>query len=419
MRIPALLASCLAIAACGGDSSNVSASGDSGPPQYVVTEWVLPSSPGSAQPNLVATDDGRLLLTWINSVAGRRNALRFAALGENGRWSSEARTVVVGDALMANWADVPHITAAADGALWVHWLQKAGGDGYAADIALSRSVDGGFNWAAPVKVNDDDVVAEHGFAALWPMGPESVGIAWLDGRNNVAPADHEMAHGRTELRAAVFDRNFARSGEAVVDPMTCDCCQTDLAITAKGPLLVYRDRTEDEIRDIVAVRLVDGAWTAPKPVHADNWHMTACPVNGPSVAADGNDVVAAWYTAADDKPRVLLSRSGDAGDSWGAPVMLDEGGAVQGRVAVALDDDQAWALWVREDKTGQSLWLSRRSADLAKELQRLQVAKLQGRGKATGFPQLALHHGNAYLVWTDIVDRAPHLRGAIVAQPEG
>ena len=80
------------------------------------------------------------MLTWINSVPGRRNALRFAALGDNGRWSSEARTVVVGDALMANWADVPHIMATPDGALWVHWLQKAGGTGYAADIALSRSV---------------------------------------------------------------------------------------------------------------------------------------------------------------------------------------------------------------------------------------------------------------------------------------
>lgn len=415
MRIPALLLTCVALAACGGDSPTASRDGADGPAPYVVTDWVLPSSPGSAQPNLVATDDERLLLTWINSTAGRRNALRFAALGDNGRWSSEARTVVVGDALMANWADVPHITAAADGALWVHWLQKAGGDGYAADIALTRSVDGGFNWSAPVKVNNDDVVAEHGFAALWPTGPESVGIAWLDGRNNAAGEEH----GRTELLAAVFDRNFERSGEATIDPMTCDCCQTDLAITAKGPLLVYRDRTEAEIRDIAATRFEEGAWSAPKPVHADNWHMTACPVNGPSVAADGNDVVAGWYTAADDKPRVLLSRSGDAGDSWGAPVTLDEGGAVQGRVAVALDEDQAWALWVREGKDGQSLWLSRRSPDLTQELQRMQVAKLQGRGKATGFPQLALHHGNAYLVWTDIVDRAPHLRGAIVAPPEG
>lgn len=430
MRIPALLASCLAIAACGGDSSTPSASGDDGPPQYVATEWVLPSSPGSAQPNLVATGDERLLLTWINSTPGRRNALRFAALGENGRWSSEARTIVVGDALMANWADIPHITATQDGALWVHWLQKAGGDGYAADIALSRSVDGGFNWAAPVKVNADEVVAEHGFAAMWPAGPESVGIAWLDGRNNVAAEagtddkagadDHvAMSHARTELRAAVFDRAFARSGESVVDAMTCDCCQTDLAMTAKGPLLVYRDRTEAEIRDIVAVRHQDGAWSAPQPIHADGWHMTACPVNGPSVAADDNEAIAAWFTAADDTPRVVLARSADDGDTWNPPVMLDEGEAVQGRVAVALGDDQAWALWVREDKTGQSLWLSRRSPDLTQELQRLQVAKLQGRGKATGFPQLALHNGHAYVVWTDIVDGAPHLRGAIVSPPQG
>ena len=32
--------------------------------------------------------------------------------------------------------------------------------------------------------------------------------------------------------------------------MACDCCQTDAALTARGPLLVYRGRTPDEIRDI-------------------------------------------------------------------------------------------------------------------------------------------------------------------------
>ena len=100
-------------------------------------------------------------------------------------------------------------------------------------------------------------------------------------------------------------------------------------------------------------------------------------------------------------------------------VALDAGEVVQGRTAVALDDDHAWMLWVREGKDGQSLWLSRRSPDLAEELQRMEVAKLQGRGKATGFPQLALHHGNAYVVWTDVIDGAPQLRGAIVAPANG
>lgn len=435
MRPVLLAVLVLALAACNRGAEPAAAGMQpKGPPPYVVTDWVLPSSPGSAQPNLVATEDGRLLLTWINSVPGRRNALRFAALGDNGRWSSEARTIVVGDALLANWADIPHIMASPDGALWVQWLQKAGASGYAADMSLSRSVDGGFNWAAPVQVNNDAAGAEHGFAALWPVGRESMGVAWLDGRNNTMQAAGEaagtkgaahgdadatmasMAQGRTELRAAVFDRNFARVGEAVVDPMTCDCCQTDLAITARGPLLLYRDRSPGEIRDIAAVRYEDGHWTAPVPVHADGWHMTACPVNGPSVAASGDDAVAAWFTAADDVSRVLMARSADAGDTWSPPLLLDHGNAVQGRVAVALDEDHAWVLWVREDKAGQSLWLSRRTPDLEKELQRIRVAQLQGRGKATGFPQLALHHGNAYLVWTDVVDGAPQLRGAIVAE---
>ena len=235
MRKPApLLLPFLLLAACGGDHAPGAATPDAAPPAWVATDWVLPSSTGSAQPNLVATADGRLLLTWINSVPGRRNALRFAALDDNGRWASEARTIVVGDALMANWADVPHIMATADGALWVHWLQKAGNAGYASDIALSRSVDGGFNWAAPILVNDDSVVAEHGFAALWPAGDDALGVAWLDGRNSAMAAaagatdkarkerkdtDHAaMASGRTELRAEIFDRNFARSRAAVIDP---------------------------------------------------------------------------------------------------------------------------------------------------------------------------------------------------------
>jgi hypothetical protein len=151
-------------------------------------------------------------------------------------------------------------------------------------------------------------------------------------------------------------------------------------------------------------------------VHADDWKMPACPVNGPSVAADGEAAVVGWYTAPDNVPAVRLARSDDAGDSFGAPVVLDRGEAVQGRVAVALGDGQAWALWLREDNDGQSLWLSRRSADLATEHERIELAKLQGRGRATGFPQLALHDGVAYVVWTDVAGGTPQLHGARIVR---
>jgi hypothetical protein len=187
-------------------------------------------------------------------------------------------------------------------------------------------------------------------------------------------------------------------------------------MTSKGALLVYRGRTQGEIRDVLTTRFDGKAWTKPARVHADDWKMPACPVNGPSIDADGDAVVVGWYTAPGDTPMVRLARSSDAGATFAAPVDLDRGEAVQGRIDVALDGSQAWALWLREDSNGQSLWLSRRSADLATEHQRIEVAKLQGRGRATGFPQLAVRDGVAYIVWTDVVDGKAQLRGAQVAR---
>lgn len=426
MRKLAFLLLPLAIMAChrgGPDAATPAAQADPAR-AYAVAEWPLPATVGSAQPDLATTPDGRLLLSWISRLEGRRNALQFVAMADDGHWQSAARTVVVGNTLMANWANTPHIAQTADGALWIQFMQQRGG-GHAGDVALSRSTDGGFNWASPIAVNDDGVEAEHGFAALWPASRDTIGVAWLDGRDNAEGGMHgagdamKGAHampgdGRTALRAAVFDMNLQRGGEAVVDAKTCDCCQTAIAATSRGPLLVYRDRGDREIRDIAAVRYDGKAWSKPVPVHADGWEVPGCPVNGPAVAADGDAALVAWYTEAGGRPSVRIARSADAGDSFAAPVTLDEGEAVQGRVALALDAKQAWILWIREDAAGQSLWLSRRSPDLKREYQRLEVAKLRGRGRGTGFPKIALRGGDAYVAWTDVADGVPRLRGAVV-----
>ena len=213
------------------------------------------------------------------------------------------------------------------------------------------------------------------------------------------------------LRAAVFDAQLQRSLDTEIDARVCDCCQTAVAMTPRGPLLVYRGRTEDEVRDILATRLDGGQWRAPAPVHADGWIMPACPVNGPDVAAQGEAVVVGWYTEAAGEPEVRLAASADAGDAFAAPVTLDRGPQVLGRVAMAMDARQAWVLWVREEAGRQSIWLSRRSHDLATEHERLELAKIGGEGRATGFPQLALAGGGAHVVWTDVAGGIPNLKG--------
>ncbi|MFD0739617.1 hypothetical protein ACFQZQ_10035 [Lysobacter koreensis] len=387
---------------------------------YARQDWPLPSAAIAAQPDLVATPDGHVLLAWIEPQAGG-HALRFARTDARGAWQP-SQTIAIGTTWFVNWADTPHIAATADGALWAHWLQKSAAATYAYDVALVRSSDGGSSWSPPLLVNDDGTATEHGFVSLWPASRDTLGIAWLDGRNtqdegsaggasHARHADQDGHAGAMSLRTATFDAGLERGGERELDAMTCDCCQTDAALTARGPLLVYRGRTPDEIRDIVAQRL-DGAAAPGRIVHADRWKMPACPVNGPAVAARGEEAVVAWYTAANDVPTLKIARSADAGATFAAPLVLDQGAQVQGRVDVALSADAAWLLWMREDANGQSVQLARYAPDLSRELQRVEVAKLQGRGRATGFPQLALSGDGAYVVWTDVVDGKPGLRGA-------
>lgn len=390
---------------------------------YVVQDWPLPATPGAAEPDLAVAPDGRLLLAWMSSVPGRRNALQFSDTDADGRWQTAPRMIAIGNSLLANWANAPHLLVTPDGALWVHWLQSAG-SGEASNLALARSTNDGFSWSAPLQVNPDGAPAEHGFASLWPASQDTLGMAWLAGapEQPAAPAPrsghamHAEGAAATALRAALFDRNLQRSDEQVVDARVCDCCRTAVAMTARGPLLVYRDRSEQDIRDIAATRFDGHAWSRPTPVHADGWKMTACPVNGPAVSARGNTAVVAWFTGANDKPAVLVARSTDAGDRFDAPVTVDAGAQVDGRVAVALDGQQVWVAWLRDRGAGSTLWLSRYAPDLSHELQRFEVARLHARGPAAGYPQLAVRDDGAWLVWTDSVDGAPQLRGARVTR---
>lgn len=471
LLVPLVITAALAVSACQPSSTDAAgppraaaptaaslATAAPSPAPLVQSEWPLPTPERAAQPDLIVAPDGTLVLSWIES-AGKRHTLRLATRAPGASDWSTPITVASGDDWFVNWADTPHVAMTADGALWSHWLQKSAAATYAYDVALVRSADGGRTWTKPVLVNTDGTPTEHGFVSLWVAGPERVGVAWLDGRHTAegtdeaqGSSDAHAGHGghgdgtaeagttpaegdvrasggaaqavalpapatpMMTLRTAHFDARLQRHDEQPLDLSTCDCCQTDATVLDGRTLLAYRDRTEGEIRDIFVARHDGQRWLAPVRVHADEWRMPACPVNGPALAARGAEVVVGWYTAAGDVPALKLARSGNAADAFAAPVVVDRGEAVQGRVDVALDENAAWVLWVRETPQGQSLHLARYTPDLSRELQRLEVARLQGRGRATGFPQLVLADGGAYVVWTDVVEGRPLLRGARFAE---
>ena len=363
--------------------------------------WPLPVDAVTAQPNLDTDARGRVLLSWVEPTPGGHR-LRYAHY--DGTRFAAPRTAAEGARWFVNWADVPAVRSLDGEALAAFWLQKPAGPGQAYDLRLARSADGE-HWGAARTVHDDGARAEHGFAALWRWPGRSLAIAWLDGRHGGG----EAGHGTMSLRGAVFDAALEKTQEWELDARTCDCCQTDVATTTRGPVLVYRDRSAEEIRDIVLARWDGGGWTPPQAVHADGWRMPGCPVNGPAVAARGHAVLVAWYTAAGEVPRVRLALSRDSGAHFAAPRDLDRG-EVSGRVDVLAHPDGGWwASWLGQGQDGARLWLARFDAGLT-EIARAPVAALP-RGHGTGFPRLAAARDGVYVVWTDIRDGKPYLSG--------
>jgi hypothetical protein len=221
---------------------------------------------------------------------------------------------------------------------------------------LSLSHDGGVTWTEPIMPHDDATPTEHGFVSIFRRG-DAAGLLWLDGRNMIPESAQNGEIKGMTLRSAAIDPDMTITDAAQVDGLICDCCQTDVAMTDAGPIAAYRNRTEDEVRDIYVARMLNDEWQPGQPVADDGWTIAGCPVNGPAVAAAGRRVAVAWFTAADERPRVRIAFSDDGGARFSAPVDVAADRAL-GRVGVALlPGDRLAVSWLCSPANGNAVCL--------------------------------------------------------------
>jgi len=363
-----------------------------------------PAQSPSGEPYLFTDTNGNTFLSWIEVSKGK-NFLKFSKL-ENDKWS-EPHVIRSGENWFVNWADYPLI-AANGKQLMAHYLGKSGDGTFAYDVMLTTSQDEGNTWSEPKAVHDDAKQAEHGFVSILPYG-ENFLVVWLDGRNTVMEGmeNHEGHHGQMSIRAAVVDINGVKSNEWELDNRTCDCCQTGTALTNNGPIVIYRDRSDEEIRDMSIVRFVDGQWTEPKTIYADNWKIAGCPVNGPRVDAIGNNVAIAWFSSPEGDASVRVIFSTDCGATFGEPVKLDEGKAI-GRVdIVMLDNDNAMVSWME----GAEIKAVKVNRDGTKGSS-MNIASTSD-ARSSGFPQMTKSGNKLIFAWTD--DKEKNIKTASVS----
>lgn len=365
-----------------------------------IIEIKTPSSINSSLPRLFSNGED-LLMSWIqnkNSIA----SLKYSKF--NGiNWTAPTE-IISGSDWFVNWADFPAI-ADNNGSVLTNILKKSAEGTYTYDIHLQLYSKQKNTWKNNILLNQDGIKSEHGFVSMLPYNNDSFFVTWLDGRTLVGvPKENEQM----TLRAAFIDAEGEISNDILLDDKTCECCNTAATMTANGPVVAYRDRSDTEIRDISIVRFVNGNWTAPKNVYQDHWEIPGCPVNGPAIDSFNDAVALAWFTAENDNPRIQVSFSENQGETFGLQYRVDNGNAI-GRVdVVMIDQNNAVVSWMEPDGIDTLIQILKVSSNGEKNMP-ITITKTRSE-RSSGFPQLEVVGDKLYVAWTSLEDKIPAIK---------
>jgi hypothetical protein len=157
------------------------------------------------------------------------------------------------------------------------------------------------------------------------------------------------------------------------------------------------------MRDIAVRRHADGAWQEPVGVGDDRWHIEGCPVNGPQIAATGERVAVAWFTAPDGRARVRLATSNDGARTFEPAIDIDGSGSF-GQVGLLLEDDgTAIVTWWRA-APGGGLELALRVVGADAALGKVLVLAHSRERQPVDVPQLIAAGQGLLAAWTSLDD---------------
>lgn len=364
-------------------------------------EWETiksPSGNNSAQPFLFSSKD-RLLMSWTEKLNDSLSSLKYAEFRDK-EWSTPKK-ITEGEDWFVNWADFSSI-AEINGDIITHYLPKSSENTFAYDVFIKQFDIRENRWREAFKLHSDSTKTEHGFVTTIPYNKNSFFITWLDGRNTSGGHDHSGS-GAMTVRAAEITIDGIVKHEVELDAKTCDCCQTSAAISQNGPIVVYRDRSDNEIRDIYISRFVDGDWTLPKAIFNDNWEIKGCPVNGPKVSTFKNKMAIAWFTSPDNTPQVKVAFSNNNGKVFEQPLVIDDVNPI-GRVDLEfIDEDNVLVSWITLVETGAQLRVAKININRGKWSEHV-VAPID-MSRSSGFPKIKIYDDEVFIAYNSVINK--------------
>jgi hypothetical protein len=263
--------------------------------------------------------DGKLWLAWM---AGGQVSVASSA---NGGQSFSPPVQVTRDKLNLDWGPDarPSIAVGREGRISLAFAIFRD-QAFNGQVLVSHSDDGGKSFAEPRPITSNTESQRFGALALDADG--TVFAAWLDKRNRVAVQQAGRKYEGAGLFFAVSkDAGTTYTDAQMVKDDTCECCRLGIAFDGPGrPVVMFRNIFEGGIRDHAIVTFSDPA--TPGEIHRvshDEWQISACPHQGPSLSIAANKTYhAVWFTNGKARKGLFYAHSRDGGKTFSEPTAI-------------------------------------------------------------------------------------------------
>ena len=218
------------------------------------------------------------------------------------------------------------------------------------EVFTTRSTDGGATFA-PIKPITPSNVSQR-FEALALDSDGTVFAAWLDKRNRAPAKKKGLPYDGAGLFFATSKDGAVYSEAHLVSDNTCECCRLGVAFAGPGrPVVIFRNIFDGGVRDHAITTFSD--LNTPGQIHRvsnDNWKISACPHQGPSLSvAPGGTYHATWYTNGKNRQGLFYARSTDGGATFSTPVPIGDAAHNPSRAFVLATAGETYLAWKEFD----------------------------------------------------------------------
>ena len=335
---------------------------------------------------------------WIVGKDGG-GAAQFLVLqkSEDGghTWSAPRRIMREAEAISADGENRPKLAFGPKGELYVSYTKPLSKP-YTGEIRFVRSLDGGQTFTPPKTVHANRDVITHRFDSMIVDPQGRIYVAWIDKRDVEAAAARQQKYAGAALYYAVSEDGGASfKGDYKVADHACECCRIALAQNPQGKIMaLWRHVFEGNVRDHALVELTPGGKVAaPLRASFDEWHIDACPHQGPALAYAGDGTRhQLWFSVNGDEGGVFYASAPHNG-KLSPPIKL---GSDQAEHAdVAIDGKNILLAWKQFDGKSTAI-LGKLSIDGGLTWRDKELART---GKASDQPHLLNTPSGIVLVW--------------------